>query len=141
MSLTESTTLAPPYWVSNMIFTEKSKTVVILPESRLDACGGKRLQQQITALPLEQHTVWILDLSSVEFIDSSGLVALITGLKLAKQNHCFFAITNPSPSVRLILEITQLDRAFSIFNSQDAAHAAAASLFEPRKTVTELAVA
>jgi anti-anti-sigma factor len=56
-------------------------------------------------------------MSNVDFVDSAGLVALIAGLKAANRHGCRLAICSLRPPIRLIFEITQLDRAFEIFDS------------------------
>ena len=91
-----------------------SRTVVLQPQGRLDLEGSVALQRQIAAIASERHSCWILDLTDVEFIDSSGLVALITGLNTANECNCRLIICNLQASVKLILEITQLDQVFEI---------------------------
>lgn len=94
---------------------EESKSVLIQLQGRLDSSGGVRLQQQIAAIEPRQHSLWILDMAHVDFVDSAGLFALISGLNLANRYQCRLVICNPHPSVRLIFEITQLDQIFEIF--------------------------
>lgn len=114
-----------------MGFQEKSQTIVLLPQGRLDVQGGSKLQQQLAAIAPERHNFWIVDLSEVDFIDSSGLIALVTGLNVAWRKQCRFAICNVSNSVRLILEISQLDQVFEIFEDLESALASIAVLPEP----------
>ncbi|HIK26922.1 MAG: STAS domain-containing protein [Oscillatoriaceae bacterium SKW80] len=101
--------------------TKQSKQPIILqPQARLDSIGGKALQKQIADIAAEEHDVWVIDMTEVDFIDSSGLFALVSGLKLAREKKCRFAICNVKTPVKLIFEITQLDRVFEIFDSYDA---------------------
>jgi anti-sigma B factor antagonist len=94
--------------------TEKNQSTLIQIQGRLDVVNAAKLQQQLGRIDSEQSNVWILDLTEVEFIDSAGLVALVTAHKTAVKQHCQLVLCNPSPAVRVILEISQLDRVFEV---------------------------
>jgi anti-anti-sigma factor len=100
-----------------MTLLYNDKSVLLQPQGYLNQQAGSELQQQIAAIATDQHSFWIIDLSKVDFIDSAGLVALITGRHLAKRNRCRLVLCNLRPSVSLIFEITQLDGIFEIVNS------------------------
>lgn len=89
-------------------------------QGRLDLQGGEWLQQQLKTIAPRRYNIWVIDLSEVEFIDSSGLAALISGLELARASNARLMLCGLCPSARLIFEITQLDRAFDVFESYDA---------------------
>jgi len=55
-----------------------------------------------------------VDLSAVEYIDSSGIAAMVEGLQFANSNGRTFKLTNPSRQVRSILELARLDQVFDI---------------------------
>ena len=52
----------------------------------------------------------VVDLSDTTFIDSSGLGALIGGLKKARQVGGDLRIAGPPEQVRMVLSLTNLDR-------------------------------
>jgi anti-sigma B factor antagonist len=56
----------------------------------------------------------ILDLAKVEFIDSSGLSALLVGVRLAKENKGTFVITNINPHIQKLIKISQLESILTI---------------------------
>ncbi|MEG3959467.1 STAS domain-containing protein [Microcoleus sp. herbarium2] len=58
-------------------------------------------------------------MAAVDFIDTSGICALVGGLKSARRRGCRLVICNLSATVRLIFEITQLDQLLEIFDSFD----------------------
>jgi anti-sigma B factor antagonist len=65
-----------------------------------------------------------VDLSAVTFIDSTALSTLVSAMKRCRQqggNVHLFGLQKP---VRIIFELTKLDRAFDLFDSQDEAFAA-----------------
>ncbi len=90
------------------------------PQSRLDREGGEWLQQQLKTIAPRRYNIWVIDLSDVEFIDSSGLFSLVTGLNLATDSGARLVLCSLRPSARIIFEITQLDQAFDIFESYEA---------------------
>ncbi|BAU09779.1 anti-sigma factor antagonist [Leptolyngbya sp. NIES-3755] len=103
-----------------MTLVEQYEEVVLQPQGRLDTVGGEALQQQWATLAPRRYKVWIIDMSRIEFIDSSGLVALVTGLKAATEMGTKMILCGLRPSARLVFEITQLDRAFAIFENYEA---------------------
>ena len=53
-------------------------------------------------------------------MDSAGLMALIEAFRLAQELEKELSICSVAPSVRMIFELTQLDRVFDIFDSKDS---------------------
>jgi anti-anti-sigma factor len=66
----------------------------------------KRAMKGITALKL--------DLRGVGYIDSSGIAVLITGYRLAQKFKIAFSLVEPSPQVRAVIELSQLQAFFPI---------------------------
>jgi len=95
------------------------QSLLLQPTGSLDLHAGNDLQQQIVKGVSECKTLLALDLSQIDFIDAAGLSALVKGLSFAKENCCRLAVCNPSPTVRLVFEITQLDRVLEIFSSYE----------------------
>ena len=54
----------------------------------------------------------VLDLTGVEYIDSSGLGALVSVYMAAGRAHCELELANPKPRVRDLLKITKLATIF-----------------------------
>ncbi|MUL35124.1 STAS domain-containing protein [Gloeocapsopsis dulcis] len=102
------------------ITNENCQMLVLQPQGRLDCDSSKLLEAQFTRLMLQRGTLWVIDLAQVDFMDSSGLVALITGLKAARASNCRLVLCNLPEPVKLIVELTQLDSVFEIYESYDA---------------------
>jgi anti-sigma B factor antagonist len=66
-------------------------------------------------------TALVLDLSGVEFIDSTGLSVLLNGLRLVNQRHGRLALVCSNPTVMRLFQITSLDATFDIFEDRAAA--------------------
>lgn len=60
-----------------------------------------------------------IDLSAVNFVDSTGLAAMVRGMKRARERGGDVVLVRPSDSVRVILELTCLDVAFVIVDGAD----------------------
>ena len=63
-------------------------------------------------------TAIVLDMSGVEFIDSTGLSVLLNGLRLVNQRHGRLAIVCTNPTVLRLFQITNLDDTFDIFGDR-----------------------
>ncbi|WP_225938500.1 STAS domain-containing protein [Leptothermofonsia sichuanensis] len=100
-----------------MKLVHEDRFLRLQPQGRLDSHAGIRIKQQILDIEPDQFELCIVDLAEVDFIDSSGLLALATGLNAARRKKCRLVICNPRPSVKLIFEITQLDSVFEFFNT------------------------
>ncbi len=60
----------------------------------------------------------VIDLSGVEFIDSTGLSVLLNGLRLVTQMDGRMAIVCANPTVLRLFQITSLDETFDIFDNR-----------------------
>ena len=69
------------------------------------------LQQKLAKSPC---SLLVADMSDVESLDSSGLMALVSALYVAQKHGKSFALAGISPSLQIIFELTKLDQAFEI---------------------------
>jgi anti-sigma B factor antagonist len=96
-----------------------SETIVIQPNSHINAANAAELQQQLAEIISAQECSSLLvDMSRVESLDSAGLMALVSTLTLAQRLNKRFSLFGISPSVQIIFELTQLDRVFEILDGQ-----------------------
>jgi anti-anti-sigma factor len=91
--------------------------VLLRPQGHLDATNGFELQHHIKCLSPSEGGIWVIDMEQIPLVNSAGLVALVSSLRLAQHHQCRLVICNLCPAVRLIFEITQLDGIFEVFNS------------------------
>jgi anti-sigma B factor antagonist len=97
------------------------KITVIRPEGALNAANALEFERDLTtALAGDENTVLLVNLAAVESLDSAGLMALVSALKFAQGLERRFSLCAVSPSIRIIFEMTQLDRVFEIFESEAA---------------------
>ncbi len=63
----------------------------------------------------------VLDLSKVEFIDSTGLGALVSCLRQARAVNGAVKVAGLTKSARALFELVRMHRVFEVFNSTDEA--------------------
>ncbi|HEY9263215.1 MAG TPA: STAS domain-containing protein [Mycobacterium sp.] len=90
--------------------TLDSGVVVIKPTGKLNMVAAPVLRKELHAIIDSGHKHVVVDLSGTELIDSSGLGALISGLKVARQAGGDLRIAAPTRQVTTVLELTNLNR-------------------------------
>ncbi len=61
-------------------------------------------------------------MGQVESIDSAGLMVLVSALSMAQRLNKRLSLCSVSHSVRMIFELTQLDKVFEIFDGHALFH-------------------
>ncbi|MHC4471580.1 MAG: STAS domain-containing protein [Planctomycetota bacterium] len=83
-----------------------------------------RFKEKVRNDIADGHRNIVVDLGNVEFIDSSGLGALISTLKVLRANDGDLKLANLPQRVRSVLEITRLLRVFEAYpTAEDALRA------------------
>ena len=99
---------------------ENDITLVRL-DGRLDARASVAVREALAKLLDEQHLKIVVDLEKVPFIDSSGLAALVSGLKTLGGEATNLKLAAPQSQARLLFELTMFDRVFEIHDSVEDA--------------------
>ena len=82
---------------------------------RLDARSSSDVKETLQELLSEQkQRKIIVDLQDVPFIDSSGLAALVSGLRLARENEGDIVLSGAQSQAQIVFRLTMLDRIFAI---------------------------
>jgi anti-sigma B factor antagonist len=63
----------------------------------------------------------VVNMTQVNFIDSSALAVLVKGLKRCRQQTGDLMLYGLQQPVRVIFELTRLDKAFQIFGTEEEA--------------------
>lgn len=91
-------------------------TIVSVDESRLDALIAPEFKQKMEEIISEGNTQIILDISTLSFMDSSSLGAMVAVLKLTgKQGK--MVISGASGAVMELFKLTRMDRIFTLVDS------------------------
>jgi anti-sigma B factor antagonist len=94
---------------------------VVAPTGRLDVAGAPALKDAISeALKNGQPRV-VLDLEGVSFVDSTGLGSVIAALKQIRGALGDLRLAAPNQQVRVVLELTTLDRVFPYYSTVEEA--------------------
>jgi anti-sigma B factor antagonist len=102
---------------------------IIRVRGEIHVSTAPEFAQRLSAAIDSGKTAIVLDMSGVEFIDSTGLSVLLNGLRLVTQMHGRLAIVCANPTVLRLFQITSLDDTFDIF--PDRAEAIAHVTQEP----------
>ena len=100
---------------------EVGNVAVLNLAGRLDLASGATMKQEIKKL-FEQDTTSIhLNLSKVDFINSSGLGALVSVMKEIRLQKGRLTLSDLASYVQEIFDITQLSHIFEIFGTEEEA--------------------
>ena len=101
----------------------RTKFTTFRPEGFLSAANAAEFLDRLTVeVKSSANAGLLVNMEAVEFMDSAGLLALIEAFRLAESLGQRFGICSLAPSVRIMFELTQLDKAFEIYDSCDAFH-------------------
>ncbi|HEY7404452.1 MAG TPA: STAS domain-containing protein [Candidatus Angelobacter sp.] len=92
--------------------TEKNAgETVIRGAGKINAASASLLQSTVrNAIPGSKRIV--LDLTGVDYIDSTGLGALVSVYMAARNANCELELSNPKPRVSDLLKLTKLASVF-----------------------------
>ncbi len=99
---------------------------IIRLSGEVDVYTSPRVKQEMVDLLNRGVNQVVVDLSSVEYMDSTGLGVLIGGLKRARERNGDLSIICASTRILRIFEITGLTKIFDIYRTEEEALAAAA---------------
>lgn len=103
-----------------IVLQTKGHTSVVGLEGRLDAHQSKQVIQKLSeAVSTTSHVV--VNLSKVNFIDSTGLATLVKEMRHSREKDGDLVLCELQQPVRIIFELTRLDCAFHIYTSEKAA--------------------
>jgi anti-anti-sigma factor len=102
----------------NFELKENGTSVVFkLKERKLDASVSPELKAEFLLLCNSKVKTLIVDLSKVEFCDSSGLSALLIADRRMKERNGKVKLAGLQKKVLSLLKISQLDRTFEIYET------------------------
>lgn len=95
--------------------------MVIKVEGEVDLSNASTLRDRVIDQVQQGNYRLAVDLEGVEFMDSSGLAVLISGLRRTKEHDGSLILVSPTASVKRVLTITGLDKVFDIIDSIEKA--------------------
>ncbi|MGB2200291.1 MAG: STAS domain-containing protein [Pseudooceanicola atlanticus] len=94
--------------------------IIRVGEPRIDAAVAIRFKDRMRDLTADAATRTVLDLSQVDFIDSSGLGAIVASMK-QMPDGVSLDLSGLMPNVEKVFRLTRMDTVFTIHQSAESA--------------------
>lgn len=101
-------------------FNFDADVAVITINGTLNASNAENLKSKFLA-NISKSKYYIMDLESMDFVDSTGLGAIVACLKYSVENGGMVKIANLQSKPKMLFEITRVYRIFDIFDSLKSA--------------------
>jgi anti-sigma B factor antagonist len=97
---------------------------VVVVRGELDIATSPQFRELLSDAARENAQPLVVDLTGCDFIDSTGLAALLHGAKPAQNGVSGVAIVSAGGAVRRMLELTAIDKSIPVFGNLEQAVAA-----------------
>ncbi len=98
-----------------------NNVLVLELDGRFDTQTVPSVRELIRNATSGEPAQLVVNLDEVHFVDSTALSALVEGMKRSRQLGGDLRLCNLQQPVRMIFELTRLDRAFEIFTNEEEA--------------------
>jgi anti-anti-sigma factor len=93
--------------------------LIKLNEKKLNSIISPQLKSELILSNTEGQRNIILDLSNVEYSDSSGLSSLLVGHRICKNSEGIFILTGINENISRLIAISQLENILNVVGSVD----------------------
>jgi anti-sigma B factor antagonist len=90
--------------------TAEGDSCLVSLEGEMDGSNARDLEDELVRLEATDVRRIVLDLGSLEFIDSTGLAVIMRAHKRASDNGHRFGVRRPQPDVSRLFELCGLDK-------------------------------
>jgi anti-anti-sigma factor len=97
------------------------RIAVVTLQGRLDAQSTTQLKQVWEEHKTRGVNTILVNLQRVDFIDSLGIAALVSGMKLMRSMNGDLKLIGLQPGPRSIFELMMLDKVFTIYETEEEA--------------------
>ena len=104
-----------------MKIEERNGCIVISPEGKLDTINAPQFSKELLAVLEKKPKVCIVDLGEVSFLSSSGLQALLVGVKTSKKEGIGYGVCSMSEMVNDVFMLSGFDRFIDVFDDIEGA--------------------
>lgn len=98
----------------NISFNEKENIWVFEPTGELDIFSSPNFKEKVVNAYESRNSDIKIDFEGLEYVDSTGLGALISILRKVKESNNIIYIDNIKPNIKKLFMITELDKLFVI---------------------------
>ena len=101
--------------------TERDGWAVLAVGGEVDVATAPRLREQLIGLVNQGSHRIVVDLTAVDFLDSTGLGVLVGALKRVRTHDGDLALVCDEPRILKVFEITGLTKVFAMYADVDQA--------------------
>lgn len=98
----------------NSSFNENEDMWIFTPKGELDIFSSPNFKEKVVNAYESRNSDILIDLEQLDYVDSTGLGALISILRKLKENDHKINIDNIKPNIKKLFLITELDKLFNI---------------------------
>ncbi len=95
---------------------------VVQPNGVLDATRSQEFREEVIKTLESNPKMVLVDLKDITFMDSSGLGALVLAFKTLRASDTKLVLCSINEQVKILFELTGMDKVFEIFSNQDEFH-------------------
>jgi anti-sigma B factor antagonist len=99
----------------------EERAVVIELSGEIDMQCSVRIRNKFIELLRDKPPLLVVNMTKVEFMDSSGLGTLVEALKWCRQNNGQLKLAGLTQGVRNVFEISRLESIFKIYDTETEA--------------------
>jgi anti-sigma B factor antagonist len=100
-------------------FRDIGEHKVIQVGGEVDLYNVSELKRALFSITDGRHHSVIVDMKNINYMDSSGIGALVAGQKKMRAHNGKFALMSPTEDVLNILKLATLDKFFRIYETED----------------------
>ncbi len=97
------------------------RAVIVEVQGEVDLYSSPKMREALVGLTDGRSPAVLVDLSHVEYMDSSGVATLVEGLQLARQYGGQFKLAGLAPAIRDVFRFARLEKVFEIYEDTEAA--------------------
>ncbi len=105
----------------NIRFTDDNRVVIIETPPKFIIDVSEDFRMKLKELVDEGHFNIVIDLSKTEYMDSSGLGAIVSRISVTRSNGGDIRLASPMEFVKSLLDVTNLIQILKIYDSVDEA--------------------
>jgi len=106
--------ISPSWQPFSVTVSSDGDSATVFLRGELDLSGVDRAREAVEQAEASDATLLVLDLSQLDFIDSTGLEVLLRAARRAHNNGRRLIVARPSRYVRRLLELTAIDQSLDI---------------------------
>jgi anti-sigma B factor antagonist len=98
-----------------------SGVIVVAVSGEVDMNTSPEVRSVLNPLFAEKPRALVIDLSGVNYMDSSGIATLVEGLQWSHRSQIPFRLSGMTDPVKDVFEMARLESLFKIFETREAA--------------------